>query len=78
MDHACQVDFYVLARPTQSAGELACRLAMRAWEQGHRVLVRVANDGRRPLPRLVLAVDGRAVSAPSAQPAINPSTAQMG
>ena len=44
MDHACQVDFYVLARPTQSAGELACRLAMRAWEQGHRVLVRVAND----------------------------------
>ena len=44
MDQACQVDFYVLARPTQSAGELACKLAMKAWEQGHRVLVRVEND----------------------------------
>ena len=40
MDPQCQVDFYVLARPTQSAGELACRLAMMAWEQGHRVAVR--------------------------------------
>lgn len=40
----CQVDFYVLARPTQSAGQFVCRLAMMAWEQGHRVLVRTENE----------------------------------
>ncbi len=44
MADACQVDFYVLARPTQSAGELACRLAMKAWEGGHRVVVRVDDE----------------------------------
>jgi len=42
-DH-CQVDFYVLARPTQSPGELTCRLAMMAWEQGHRVFVRTEGE----------------------------------
>ena len=50
----CQVDFYVLARPTQSAGELACRLAMMAWEQGHRVLVRAGSeDEARQLDELM-------------------------
>ncbi len=44
MNQACQVDFYVLARPTQSAGEVACRLAMMAWEQGFRVLVRTGDE----------------------------------
>jgi DNA polymerase-3 subunit chi len=44
MSAACQVDFYVLARPTQSAGELACRLAMKAWEGGFRVVVRVDDE----------------------------------
>ncbi|MEJ2401484.1 MAG: DNA polymerase III subunit chi [Xanthomonadales bacterium] len=39
MTSACQVDFYVLARTTQSAEQLACRLSMMAWEQGHRVAV---------------------------------------
>ncbi|NNL05812.1 MAG: DNA polymerase III subunit chi [Xanthomonadales bacterium] len=39
MSETCQVDFYILARPTQSAGELACRLAMKAWTQGHSVIV---------------------------------------
>lgn len=39
MSDACQVDFYVLARPGQSAERLACRLAMMAWEQGHLVAV---------------------------------------
>ena len=43
MAEACQVDFYILARPTQSAGELACRLAMKAWAQGHTVTVRTAS-----------------------------------
>lgn len=40
MDASCQVDFYVLASASQSADRLACRLAMMAWEQGHRVSVR--------------------------------------
>jgi len=44
METACQVDFYVLARPTQSPGQFVCRLAMMAWEQGHRILVRTEND----------------------------------
>ena len=44
MEQACQVDFYVLARPTQSAGEVVCRLAMMAWEQGYRILVRAGSE----------------------------------
>lgn len=44
MDDRCQVDFYVLARPTQSAGEVACRLAMKAWNQGHRIVVRTTDE----------------------------------
>jgi len=39
MAESCQVDFYVLASPDQSAERLACQLAMMAWEQGHRVAV---------------------------------------
>ena len=50
MPGSCQVDFYVLARTTQSAGELACRLAMMAWEQGHRVAVRA--DGEDEVKKL--------------------------
>lgn len=41
----CQVDFYVLASPAQSAHQLVCRLAMMAWEQGHRVAVIAADQG---------------------------------
>ncbi len=40
----CQVDFYVLASASQSAERLACRLAMMAWEQGHRVALRADSD----------------------------------
>ena len=39
MAESCQVDFYVLANPGQSAERLACQLAMMAWGQGHRVAV---------------------------------------
>lgn len=35
----CQVAFYIIARPTQSAGQVACILAMKAWAQGHRIAV---------------------------------------
>jgi DNA polymerase-3 subunit chi len=39
MPGRCQVDFYVLQDAELSAKHLACRLALRAWEQGHRVAV---------------------------------------
>jgi DNA polymerase-3 subunit chi len=39
MTQGCQVDFYVLNSPELSAQSLACRLAMMAWEQGHRIAV---------------------------------------
>jgi len=39
MSSAVQVDFYVLSNPGQSAERFACKLALMAWEQGHRVAV---------------------------------------
>lgn len=39
MTAACQVDFYVLQDPSLSAEQLSCRLALMAWEQGHRIMV---------------------------------------
>jgi len=44
MSDTCQVDFYVLANPDQSAERLACKLAMMAWEQGHRVAIMTADE----------------------------------
>jgi DNA polymerase-3 subunit chi len=44
MPDPCQVDFYVLAGPAPSAGQLACRLSLMAWEQGHRVSVLAADE----------------------------------
>ena len=41
MAAGCQVDFYVLSGETPSPEQLACRLAMMAWEQGHSVSVRM-------------------------------------
>jgi DNA polymerase-3 subunit chi len=35
----CQVDFYVLAESAPPAEQLACRLSLMSWEQGHRVSV---------------------------------------
>ena len=35
----CKVAFYIIARPTQSAEQVACILAMKAWAQGHRIAV---------------------------------------
>jgi len=54
MTDTCQVDFYVLAGPSQKAGHLACRLAMMAWEQGHRIFVLAENtNGARQLDELM-------------------------
>ncbi len=39
MTGSCQVDFYVLDEGALSAEQLACRLALMAWEQGHRIAV---------------------------------------
>lgn len=44
MSDRCQIDFYVLASARHSAERLSCRLSMKAWEQGHRVLVRVRDE----------------------------------
>jgi len=35
----CQIDFYVLAESAPPAEQLACRLSLMSWEQGHRVSV---------------------------------------
>lgn len=40
----CQIDFYVLAESAPSAEQLACRLSLMAWEQGHRVSVLAADE----------------------------------
>ena len=39
MADSCQVDFYVLDEGALSAEQLACRLALMAWEQGHPIVV---------------------------------------
>jgi len=44
MPAACQVDFYVMAPSAPSAGHLACRLCLRAWEEGHRISVLAASE----------------------------------
>ena len=44
MTSGCQVDFYVLGSAEQSAQQLACRLAMMAWEQGYRIAVMVEDQ----------------------------------
>lgn len=43
MADRCQVDFYVLGDSGKSAEQLACRLALMAWEQGHRIAVLTGN-----------------------------------
>lgn len=40
----CQVDFYVLAESAPPAEQLACRLSLMAWEQGHRVSVLIPDE----------------------------------
>jgi DNA polymerase-3 subunit chi len=44
MNDACQVDFYVVLPEGQSAAQVACRLALKAWEQGHHVLVLAGDE----------------------------------
>ncbi|MEE8496165.1 MAG: DNA polymerase III subunit chi [Xanthomonadales bacterium] len=39
MTGSCQVDFYVLDEGGFSAEQLACDLALMAWEQGHQIAV---------------------------------------
>jgi len=50
----CQVDFYVLAESAPSAGHLACRLCLKAWEEGHLVTVLApSDDDARQLDQLM-------------------------
>ena len=44
MSEPCQVDFYVLQDESLSAELLACRLALMAWQQGHRSMVVTENE----------------------------------
>jgi DNA polymerase-3 subunit chi len=44
MSTPCQVDFYVLQDESLSAELLACRLALMAWQQGHRIMVVTENE----------------------------------
>jgi len=54
MNDPCQVDFYVLGNRSQTAEQLACRLAMMAWEQGYRIAVLTETaDGARRLDELM-------------------------
>ena len=39
MSDTAQVDFYLLKTPELDARLLACRLALMAWERGHRITV---------------------------------------
>ena len=39
MSGDCQVDFYVLEDAGTDARDVACRLALMAWERGHRVAI---------------------------------------
>lgn len=43
MSNGCQVDFYQLESGRMAPDRLACRLALMAWERGHRVSI-VAGD----------------------------------
>ena len=45
MADTCQVDFYLLEGSRLAPPELACRLALMAWERGHQVTV-IAGDDR--------------------------------
>lgn len=49
MGGGCKVDFYILTSADRSAEQLACHLALMAWEQGHRisVLTDSANEAER-------------------------------
>jgi DNA polymerase-3 subunit chi len=41
---SCQVNFYVLQSPRQSAFKLACNLVLKAWSQGRDICVAVSSD----------------------------------
>ena len=44
MSESCRVNFYVLQDPSQSIELIACQLALKAWEQGNRTVVAMADE----------------------------------
>lgn len=46
MSTPCQVDFYQLESAKPGPRHLACRLALMAWERGHRVAIMVADENQ--------------------------------
>lgn len=55
----CQVDFYVLEDARTDPRDVACRLALMAWERGHRVAVLA------PGPKAAAELDERMWSEPA-------------
>jgi DNA polymerase-3 subunit chi len=45
MPESPQVDFYQLGDAGLDAGRLACRLALMAWERGHRIVILAESAG---------------------------------
>jgi DNA polymerase-3 subunit chi len=41
---SCQVDFYLLGESSPGAGNLACRLALMAWERKQGIFILTANE----------------------------------
>lgn len=44
MGELCQVDFYLLGSPELEPDRLACKLAVMAWERGHKVSIVTSSD----------------------------------
>lgn len=50
---SCQVDFYVLKTSSLDARNLACRLAMMAWERGHHITLVTDDELSAEVDRLM-------------------------
>lgn len=59
MNETCQVDFYQLAGAQRAPEQLACKLALMAWERGHQVAI-VGRDAHQveDLDRLLWELPG--------------------
>jgi DNA polymerase-3 subunit chi len=57
VDPACQVDFYIVEDESKSVEQLACQLAMMAWERGmSSLLLMPSTDQAEQLDRMMWAV----------------------
>lgn len=75
MGDRCQVDFYLLGSPSLSAGHLACRLALMAWERGHSICIVTGDEkSAKALDELLWAYpEGRFLPHELSEPGASPS-----